>query len=396
MALLVKLKNLLLGYSVISLDEKNSHFLINACIKCGIPYEKAKISDGRLFLRTSLFSAKRLRRLLLESDAEFDEKNGGLPIFLEKYKKRYGIMVGIAIFFLINFFAPKYVWDIRISGNNLMTASQVRDELASVGFDLGYKIGKEDIDKVTNAVLMRSDRISWMAINMNGSVAYVEIREKIGKKSEFETDPHSYSNVVATRDGIIDRVEVLRGKSEVIEGQSVREGELLISGVIESTHGESRLENAIGRVYATTSRHFSVNIPLTYEEKILSDAVCTEKNIKFFSDRINIFKKDGKTDENCVKIEEEASLSFASLPSLPIGIISESIREYKTVKKSRSYEEASSLAFFELQAIIEAELCEAELLRKTVKTEITDNEFIILCDIICLENIAKDQPIKTG
>ena len=346
MALLVKLKNLLLGYSVISLDEKNSHFLINACIKCGIPYEKAKISDGRLFLRTSLFSAKRLRRLLLESDAEFDEKNGGLPIFLEKYKKRYGVMIGIAIFFLINFFAPKYVWDIRISGNNLMTASQVRDELASVGFDLGYKIGKEDIDKVTNAVLMRSDRISWMAINMNGSVAYVEIREKIGKKSEFETDPHSYSNVVATRDGIIDRVEVMRGKSEVIEGQSVREGELLISGVIESTHGESRLENAIGKVYATTSRHFSVNIPLAYEEKILSDAVCTEKNIKFFSDRINIFKKDGKTNENCVKIEEEASLSFASLPSLPIGIISESIREYKTVKKSRSYEEASSLAFF--------------------------------------------------
>ncbi|MBR6603549.1 MAG: sporulation protein YqfD, partial [Clostridia bacterium] len=217
----------------------------------------------------------------------------------------------------------------------------------------------------------------------------------IGKKSEFETDPHSYSNVVATRDGIIDRVEVLRGKSEVIEGQSVREGELLISGVIESTHGESRLENAIGKVYATTSRHFSVNIPLAYEEKILSDAVCTEKNIKFFSDRINIFKKDGKTDENCVKIEEEASLSFASLPSLPIGIISESIREYKTVKKSRSYEEASSLAFFELQAIIEAELSEAELLQKTVKTEITDNEFIILCDIICLENIAKDQPIKT-
>ncbi|MBR6604240.1 MAG: sporulation protein YqfD, partial [Clostridia bacterium] len=187
MALLVRLKNLLLGYSVISLDEKNSHFLINACIKCGIPYEKAKISDGRLFLRTSLFSAKRLRRLLLESDAEFDEKNGGLPIFLEKYKQRYGVMIGITIFFLINFFAPKYVWDIRISGNNLMTASQVRDELASVGFDLGYKIGKEDIDKVTNAVLMRSDRISWMAINMNGSVAYVEIREKIGKKSEFET-----------------------------------------------------------------------------------------------------------------------------------------------------------------------------------------------------------------
>ncbi len=393
MAISVKLKNILLGYSILSVEERNAHSLINACIKSGIPYEKTKISDGRLFLRTSLFSAKRLRRLLMETGAEFEEKSGGLPIFLGKYKRRYGVMVGALIFFLINFFAPKYVWDIRISGNTSVTAAEVKDELSRVGFDLGYKIGKEDIDKVTNAVLLNSEKISWMAINMNGSVAYVEIREKTGKKSEFDTDPHSYSNIVATRDGIIERVEVMRGKSAVSEGQSVREGDLLISGVIESTHGESRLENAIGKVYATTSRHFSVKIPLVYEKKILSEAVCTEKSIKFFSHEINIFKKDEKESENCVKIEEENSFSFPGLPALPIGIISESVREYETATEERSYEEASEIAFFELQAMIEAELSAAELLEKNIKTEMNDGEFIISCDIVCLENIAKDLPI---
>lgn len=393
MAISVKIKNFLIGYSTLSVDEKSSHSLINACIKSGISYEKASISDGRLFLKTSLFSSRRLKNILSRSGTEFEEKSGGLPIFLLKYKSRYGIAAGVLIFFLINFFAPMYVWDIRVSGNSTMTEAEVRDELSAVGFDLGYRIGKEDVDRITNAVLLSSDKIAWMAINMNGSVAYVKIREKIEKASEFETDSHAYSNMVATRNGVIERIEVLRGKSVVDVGQSVSEGDLLISGVIESTHGEVRLENAIGKIYATTSRDFSVNIPLTYEKKILSDSVCTSKTLKFFSDEITFFKKDGKTDENCVKIKEESSLSFFGLPSLPIGIISELESRYKTVSVTRSYEEASEIAFFELGALIESELGEAELLEKTIKTEITDKEFIISCHIICLENIAKDMSI---
>ena len=126
MAISVKLKNLLLGHCTLSVDKKDSHSLINACIKCGISYEKADHSDERLFLRTSLFSAKRLKRILLESGTEFEEKSGGLPIFLLKYKKRYGIAAGAMIFFLINFFAPMYVWDIRVSGNSTMTEAQDR------------------------------------------------------------------------------------------------------------------------------------------------------------------------------------------------------------------------------------------------------------------------------
>ena len=393
MAISVKLKNFLLGHSTLSVDEKSSHSLINACIKCGISYEKAKIADGRLFLKVSLFSAKRLKGILGETGTEFEEKSGGLPIFLLKYKSRYGIAAGALIFFLINFFAPMFVWDIRVSGNSTMTEAQVRDELSAVGFDLGYRIGKDDVDRITNAVLLSSDKIAWMAINMNGSVAYFKIREKVGEIKEFETDAHAYSNVVASREGVIERVEVLRGKSAVKEGQSVTAGDLLISGIIESTHGEVRLENAIGKVYATTSRNFSVKIPLKYGKKILSDAVCTERTLKFFSDKINIFKKDGKTDENCVKIKEESSFSFFGLPSLPIGIISERERQYKTISAVRSYEEASELAFFELRSLIESELADAELLQKTIKTEMTDDEFIISCHIICLENIAKDMRV---
>ena len=268
MPMSVKLKNFLLGHCTLSVDEKNSHSLINACIKSGIPYEKSKISDGRLFLKTSLFSAKRLKDLLMETGTEFEEKKGGLPIFLLKYKSRYGIVAVAVIFILINYFAPMYVWDIRISANSTITEAQVKDELSKAGFDLGYRIGKEDVDKVTNTVLLNSDRIAWMAINMNGSVAYVEIREKLEGQREFETDPHAYSNIIAAREGVIERIEVLRGKSAVETGQSVTAGDLLISGVIESTHGESRLENAIGRVYAVTSRRFSVRIPLIFERKI--------------------------------------------------------------------------------------------------------------------------------
>ena len=393
MTILVRLKNLLLGYAEFTMCGHDAARALNTCISAGISHEKVSFSDEKITLKTSLLSAKKLKRLLESRNIEYEVRVGGLPIFLSKYKRRYGLMAGALIFFFILFFSGRFVWDIRVSGNSTLTAAEVKAELAAVGFSKGCRIGTHDVDRITNSVLINSERIAWMSINMNGNVAYVQIREKVDAEGEFGKDTSGDSNIVAARDGIIEYVEVMRGSAAVTEGQSVKEGELLISGVSESTHGEYRTEHALGRVYAITNRHFSVNIPLKFEKKVLSEPICTAKTVKFFSKYINIFKNYGNLGADCVKIEEEDSFSVFGLPDLPVSIISEKTMSYENINGTRSYEDASELAFFELSGLIENELASAELLQKTIRTEMTETAFLLECDVVCLENIARDQPI---
>ena len=96
---------------------------------------------------------------------------------------------------------------------------------------------------------------------------------------------------------------------------------------------------------------------------------------------------------SCVTIEEENSFSPPGMPSLPVSVVSLLALEYETFSARRTESEASDLAFFELQKFITSELSEASLLRKTIRTEMTNNAFILECDIICSENIAKTVPL---
>lgn len=392
MALLVKIKNSLLGSAVLRTSVCNSADVLDICINNKIHYSKIKFDGDNIELSMSLLCAKKLAGELDKKEYVYSIKSGGLPILIGKYKRRWGLMAGVLIIFCIIYLSGSYVWDIRVSGNTSLTEAEVRAELDLAGFSVGSKIGEKDVDEIANSVLLTSEKIAWMSINYTGNVAYVQIREKeLPQTIEGANAP---ANIIASRDGVIEYLEVMRGSAVVKERQSVREGDLLISGISENKFGEYRTERAIGKVYAVTNHHFSVKIPLNYDKKELSEAVCTKKTLKFFSFYINIFRKGGNLGASCVKIEKEDSLSLFGLPSLPVSIISEETREYQTTVAKLDEKEASEIAFFELENLILTKLQDADLLKKTIKTEITDNEFLLECDIICSENIAKSVPIS--
>ncbi|MBE6538734.1 MAG: hypothetical protein E7671_04645 [Ruminococcaceae bacterium] len=393
MALLVKLKNLLIGSARITTAKENSALLLNVCMQKHLPYYETEFSEEKISIYTSMSSAKRLTNALKNEGIEYESKEWGLPLILSKYKTRWGLIAGAAIITVLLILSSNHVWDIRVSGNTSLTAAEVKAELANVGFTIGSRIGKRDVDEISNFLLIDSEKIAWISINFRGTVAYVTIREKESVLGERGEDIGTPANVVANRDGIIEYLEVMRGTPVVGERESVREGDLLISGIAENKQGEYRTERAIGKVYAVTNHSFSVKIPLEYDKKELSEPVCVKKTLKFFSNKINIFRKGGNLGASCVTIEEENSFSLPGLPALPVSVVSIIALEYKTVSARRTEGEASDLAFFELEKLISAELRDASLLRKEIRTEMTDTCFILECDVVCSENIAKTVPL---
>ena len=51
--------------------------------------------------------------------------------------------------------------------------------------------------------------------------------------------------------------------------------------------------------------------------------------------------------------------------------------------------EAEELAYYELWARIEAELPDAQLLKKSISVSLTESSYILNCTVVCIEDIAK-------
>ena len=251
---------------------------------------------------------------------------------------------------------------------------------------MGAFIPAIDFDKLHNEILINGGDISWVSVNIDGNIANVLVKES--KKTSSETE--YYSNIVAKSDAQIVGIKVKNGEQSVKIGDVVKEGELLISGIIDSQSLGVRYEKASGEVLARTSKQISVIFPYTGEEKIYTGRVFSEHKIKIFSKVINFSLKSNKNIEFCDKIEKNKQIMLFGKFELPIFVQSTRYFEYEITEKEYSKREAVDLAFKELKKKTDSALMDAELVSKSVKTSFDENGFYIVCDLECIENIAKE------
>ena len=308
----------------------------------------------------------------------------GLPHLLFAYRKRWGLVLGAILAIFIMFISDNYLWDIRVTGNERLTYSQVVELLAESGFEVGSKLRELDIDRIETLALLSTDEISWMSINMNGTVADVQIREA---SPPPESTEKPYANIVAARDGQVEYFEIFSGEPSVKEGSAVRKGDILISGVRDEKNGSFSVTRAEGKVFAVTEHEFSVEVPLEYTRKNAVHSRTAEKSIIFFSKEIKIFKRDTPNGENCDTIDKVEVLRFFGGVKLPLGIRTVSEIAFETTTGRYETQEAMEIAYYRLSEEINRELGDAQLLRKTVTSELTEESYILRCTVRCVENI---------
>lgn len=334
-----------------------------------------------LVARFEVISVCRKNRINIEKTRAF-----GVPHLLYSYRKRWGLAVGAIIAAFIMLVSDDYLWDIRVTGNEKLTYSYVVEALAENGFSVGSRLDGLDIDRTETLTLLNSEGISWMSINMNGTVAEVQIRESAEPPEKTEMRP---ANIIAARDGQIEYFEIFSGEPAVKAGSAVRRGDLLVSGVRDRKNGGFSLTRAEGRVFALTERHFEVSVPLEYSRKTVKESRTVGKYINFFSKEIKIFKRDTPNGENCDTIDNVEVLRFFGGVKLPIGIrtVSAIISEEKTERRTDA--EAMEIAYYQLSREMDRELSEAQILKKTVEFELTEDSYILRCTVRCIENIGQ-------
>jgi len=254
-------KNWIFGYCEIKLEGQVRKKLLELFLEYPITYwqlsEKQDATVCCILKRdTALFMRECERRKL---KANINARSG-LPSLLNRYRRRPGIPLGLIIIALSIYISGLFIWEINLSGNERVPDEELYMILQKQGIYTGSFIPPLDLDAVHNRIIIENSDIAWISVNIRGTVANVEVREI--QKAENKTTGNAPSNVVAALDGQISAIELYNGQAYVNIGDSVREGQLLISGITTDKHGIERIVHASGRVMAKTNRIITIKIPL--------------------------------------------------------------------------------------------------------------------------------------
>lgn len=386
----------IMGYRRLQVSARDVAPLLELCRARGYVYTDFRnLPDGGVSLSFAWREAGRvLEDCTREGITVCTVGKGGIPVLGRMISKRLGLVVGLLLGLCLLVASSQIVWDVRITGNETVSSGDIERSLAACGFGVGTSLRGFRADVTENRVLMLDDRLAWISINRRGTVAYVQVREAAHAPDDEENE--KAANVVASRPGCIERVELVRGLVMVGKGDTVDEGDLLVSGLYDSNVYGYRWTHAEARVYARTVREFHITIPLSYEQKVYTASTGRASRdifLKFFSKQIKFSKSTGNDGVLCDTIESERSMGILSDVGFPLSVRTVWHLPYTMTTMTRTPAEAEELAYFELAREIEAIPGDVELLRKTVTTHLGESELRLDCTVTCIEDIAATRPI---
>lgn len=351
-----------------------------------------RMEDGSLRFMMPCRSFKLLRAPAFKTGTRVRIlKKRGLFMVIRPFRKRWGLVVGLALFLGLVFYSSCFIWQIEVVGCEETSTTQILADLAVMGLDIGCRRTIE-VEAIENRYLTGNEKLSWMSINVRGTTAYVEVREK-GLKPQV-VDLTVPSNIYAARDGVILSIMDYGGTRQVQVGEPVSAGDLLVSGDWTDKYGVRHLTRSIATIKAETQHETTVTVPLS--EKIREK---TGKKRNYFSISLGKFNFPLYFTQKISYNEydtmvEDYPLKLGSF-AFPIRLHRTRIEEVAVTELTRTEGEAESVALSRLGFFEEDLLANATVRRRELQKTLTTDALQISATFYCEEEIGVELPIKT-
>ena len=230
------------------------------------------------------------------------------------------------------------------------------DFLEKYGVSLGtfgYGIDSSDL---RNHILLEIPELSYIAVNVRGCRAYVQVRER--QAAPELVNKREPGNTVARRDALVTAIQPYDGQKMVLPGTMVQEGALLISGVTDDEQAGTRFLRGMGKVYGRTWYTLRCQVPAVVEEKQYTGEEYVRFALCWGNRRINLYAGGSPALANCDKTVERTPLTLPGGIALPITLVKETYRVYEIAERERTQAEAEELGRTVLEAYLLAGLDE--------------------------------------
>ena len=159
----------------------------------------------------------------------------GFPFLMHKYKKHRFFQLGLLICLMTLWIASCYIWDIRLSGNIMVTDDNLYDFLSEQQVLTGIRKSEIDCEKIEKSIRKAYPQITWVSAKIDGVRLIIELNENAvffdgqnGEEDDLKTGYH----LVSQYDGIVRQIITRSGTPMVLPNAEVKKGDVLVLGEI--------------------------------------------------------------------------------------------------------------------------------------------------------------------
>ena len=386
------------GYVTVRAEGVFTERFLNICMHRGLDIWNVRhCGNERLNIDMSLSAFKSLRPVCKRTKTHVCIlRRHGLPFLMHRYRKRRFALIGLAAVLLILWYTSGHIMGITVFGNSRISTDTILENLARSGISLGKTTSNIDSQQIRNRMMSDLDDLAWIGINVSGSRIYVEVVERLEK--EQGVDMTKPCNLVATKDGVIDLIEARNGQTMVKLNSGVREGDVLVSGIMDAGEKGIRYVHAYGEVYALTRYTQSREYPLEYDEPINTGKKTTRYTLRILNHSLPLFwSKDAPYPlYSYEESEREYIVPIEQIPSLYIK--SETYCEQYTEHRSRTVSDTLATATEDLDRELREALDENITVtdREITNTLTERGTLSVTVTLICRENIAREAEIDVS
>lgn len=324
-----RLIHYLRGYARVRITGAAPQEALNAFTKGGIAFWDIQQEDDLHCLccvwlrdreRATALATRRL--CTVETVAE-----QGLICLWRRLRRRPVLLLAMTAAIAACFLSQSVVLFITVEGERSIHEEEVLRALEEIGICPGSAAGDIDQQLTKHRMLYRVPELSWLGANRVGFCLHAEVTER--SAAEFETQPYGAANIVALRSGVLTDVTVFQGMRLCREGDTVREGQVLVSAFED--HGlflKAVCANA--EIYAQTWYSGTVVTPSVRTVKRYTGEEFREVWLILGRKRIKICGSGSISLTDCDKMVEVKKMTLPEGYTLPVTLEISTYRRYET------------------------------------------------------------------
>jgi similar to stage IV sporulation protein len=215
---------------VITVEGINMEKLLNTLIRNKLNvYDVRRISNTKIEFKVDRKDIKAFKNIYRSSKFDVKVKQStGLPFLARRIYKHKGMWICAIISLMMLMSTSMFVTDVYIQAPEGIDKAHVRKELEKAGVKPGAYKKSIDRKQVRDTIMSEFNDIAYVSINVKGTNIFVTVTKK--DESLKEKKETNYCNIIAKKNGIIDKVIPRSGNQVANVGDIVRTGDVLVSG----------------------------------------------------------------------------------------------------------------------------------------------------------------------
>lgn len=320
--------------------------------------------------------------------AQVLEQKGLRQVFYGLWRRPV-LLMGLAAVVAALLVLPNFVWTLDVQGNETVQEAEILHALEELNVKFGTWGPDINSQDIKNRILNMLPKLRWCAVNRSGGCVTVLVAER--EPEAVVENEREITNVVAARTGIITQMNVMQGFKSCAVGDTVMQGQLLVSGYADWTTGTQAV-HALAEIYALTWRQQTVATPQLALEKQYTGSESTRYTLVAGRKRINLSGNSGIPQGKCDKIVERKVLSLPGGYSFPLVLEIETLREYETAPVRCSKAAAELLLLRYARGALEDDMIAGTILTTQHSVRAENGRWVLRADNACEEMIARMVP----